>query len=278
MTNSKKIQMFCISLEPSHFNFIKSMNYIPVGLGEKKFNDGWMGDKTGNNISKKNKNYGEYTFHYWIWKNYMEKLSDNWIGFCQYRKFWTTNNFENTNLKIDEIPSITLKYIPEKFENYDVILGEPFYINQRRIMKFFKKGFKLILKNPALLFSKKQRNIKFHFDLMHGENNLYKAIDLLDDKNRDDFKKYVNSKEYFHPQNMFICKSKKLLLQYYETIFPWLEKCEKIFPTEKLKGYDLTRIYGFLAERFLSYWFQKNANCTTMNITFYDIRNDIKDI
>ena len=35
MTNSKKIQMFCISLEPSHFNFIKRMNYIPVGLGEK---------------------------------------------------------------------------------------------------------------------------------------------------------------------------------------------------------------------------------------------------
>ena len=62
MTNSKKIQMFCISLEPSHFNFIKGMNYIPVGLGDKKFNDGWMGDKTGNNISKKNKNYGEYTF------------------------------------------------------------------------------------------------------------------------------------------------------------------------------------------------------------------------
>ena len=53
MTNSKKIQMFCISLEPSHFNFIKRMNYIPVGLGDKKFNDGWMGDKTGNNISKK---------------------------------------------------------------------------------------------------------------------------------------------------------------------------------------------------------------------------------
>ena len=110
---------------------------------------------------------------------------------------------------------------------------------------------------------------------MHGENNLYKAIELLDNENRKDFKDYVDNYQYFHPQNMFICKSKDLLRKYYEVVFPWLQKCEKIFPTEKLVGYDLTRIYGFLAERFLSYWFQKNAKCETMNITFYDIRNDI---
>ena len=110
---------------------------------------------------------------------------------------------------------------------------------------------------------------------MHGENNLKKAIELLDKENRDGFMNYVDSKQYFHPQNMFICKSKKLLINYYNTLFPWLEKCEEIFPEESLKGYDLTRIYGFLAERFLSYWFQKNAKCKTMNITFYDIRNEI---
>jgi hypothetical protein len=110
---------------------------------------------------------------------------------------------------------------------------------------------------------------------MHGENNLNKAIDLLDEANKKDFKVYVNSTLYFHPHNMFICKSKNLLKKYYETVFSWLEKCEKIFKFQKLEGYDLTRIYGFLAERFLSYWFQKNARCKTMNITFYDIRNDI---
>ena len=62
-----------------------------------------------------------------------------------------------------------------------------------------------------------------------------------------------------------------LLLNYYETIFPWLERCEDIFGFKNLHGYDLTRIYGFLAERFLSYWFTRNAKFKTMNITFYDI-------
>jgi len=262
-------------MEPGHLEFIKNLDYVPVGLGNKVFSKEWMRDNTGNNISKKNKNYGEYTFHYWLWKNYIDKLEENWIGFCQYRKFWTIKKYDHLKLDLKTLPSIVLKDIPEEFDNYDVILGEPFYINQRRTMKFLKKGFKLILRKPKLLFSKKSRNIKFHFDLMHGENNLDKAIDLLDSENKDGFRNYVNEKEYFHPQNMFICKSKVLLKRYYEILFPWLEKCEKIFPTKKLKGYDLTRIYGFLAERFLSYWFKRNAKCKTINITFYDIRKDI---
>ena len=95
-------------------------------------------------------------------------------------------------------------------------------------------------------------------------------------KIKNDFKDYMNKNFYFHPQNMFICKSKSLLSEYYQTVFPWLEKCENVFGFTNLKGYDLTRIYGFLAERFLSYWFIKNAKFKIMNITFYDINNDFK--
>ena len=111
---------------------------------------------------------------------------------------------------------------------------------------------------------------------MHGKNNLNKAIDLLDESNKDDFRKFVNKEVSFNPQNMFICKSNIILKKCYEDLFPWLEKCEKIFGFENLKGYGKIRIYGFLAERFMSYWFQKNTNYTTMPVLFYDIRNDIK--
>ncbi len=67
----KNLKMYCISLEPSHLNFVKSLDYIPVGLSQKDFSEDWMRDNTGENISNKNKFYGEYTFHYWIWKNYI---------------------------------------------------------------------------------------------------------------------------------------------------------------------------------------------------------------
>ena len=38
---------------------LKRINYIPVGLGDEKFDSGWLTDKSGENISEKNKYYGE---------------------------------------------------------------------------------------------------------------------------------------------------------------------------------------------------------------------------
>ena len=60
------------------------------------------------------------------------------------------------------------------------------------------------------LFLDKKRNIKFHFDMMHGEGNLDKAINLLEAKDKNDFKDYVNSEVSFSPHNMFICKSENI--------------------------------------------------------------------
>ena len=271
----KNLKMFCISLEPNHYNFIKKLGYIPVGLGDKDFNDDWFKDKLGNNISKKNKNYGEYTFHYWIWKNHLDKLKDEWIGFCQYRKFWSLEKYKKEDINFDSLTSQVLKEIPIRFNEYESILGEPIFINQFRSMKFVKKGLKFFVKRPLTIFSKKKRNINFHFDFMHGENNLYRAINLLDQQDQNDFRNFVKSEVSFNPHNMFICKSKEKLKDYYETIFPWLEKCEKLFGFENLKGFGKIRIYGFLAERFMSYWFKKNTKSITIPILFYDIRKNL---
>ncbi len=105
---------------------------------------------------------------------------------------------------------------------------------------------------------------------MHGKGNLDKAISLLDKNDRSDFNDFVNKETSFNPHNMFICKSKKFLNSYYETIFPWLKRCENEFGFN-LEGYGLKRIYGFLAERFMSYWFKKYTNYSTLPIIFKDI-------
>ena len=271
----KNVNMFCLALEPSHYEFIKKLGYIPVGLGEKKFDQNWLSDKSGINISKKNKYYSEYTFHYWLWKNYLDQIDSKWIGFCQYEKFWSLKTYKTEDINIDSLNSQILKQIPEEYENYESILTEPAFVNQWKTMKFVKKGLKILIKKPLLILDKKKRNLNFHFDLMHGENNLNKAINLLDESNKNDFKKFVNNEVSFNPHIMIICKSKEKLKRFYEDVFPWLEKCEKIFGFENLKGYDNTRIYGFLAERFMSYWFQKNTKYTTLPVINYNIRKDI---
>ena len=165
-----------------------------------------------------------------------------------------------------------METIPEELQTYDAIIGEDLFINQLRISKFIKKRFKKIFLNPSLLLSK-NRTIKFHFDMMHGDGNLDKAISVLDVKERNDFKDFVNSEVSFNPHNMFICKSKEILFNYYNSLFPWLERCEKIFGFESLKGYGLKRIYGFLAERYMSYWFRKYTKYYLMSIYFKDLND-----
>ena len=72
--------MFCITTQDEHYNKIKNLDYIPVGLGKNINSKYFLRDNTFENISEKNSYYGEYTFHYWLWKNEIQNL-ENWIGF-----------------------------------------------------------------------------------------------------------------------------------------------------------------------------------------------------
>ncbi len=264
------MRMYCITIYNEHSEKIKKLGLIPVGLGNNITSSDFNDDKKGLNISNKNPFYGEYSFHYWIWKNQINNFKENeWIGFCQYRKYWSYNkNADISDLK--DLKNKVVTNIPSNYDKYDVILGEPIFINKFKLAKLFKKSFLKIIKKPIFLFDESKRTIKFHFDVMHGEGNLDKAIKLLDEKDRKDFNDFVNTEVSFNPHNMFICKSNKVLKNYYDTVFPWLERCEKIFGF-KLEGYGFKRIYGFLAERFMSYWFRKYTKHSTLPIIFKDI-------
>lgn len=256
------------------FKNLKKLNYEPVGLGSEKFDKEWLSDKSGENISDKNKFYGEYSFYYWIWKNYLPNYNENfWLGFSGYRYHWAQENkisSDNLNQIINEnnFAELILKTPKEEWNNYDVILGEKIFINNWKFSKIVKKGFKKILKNP-LTFLKKNQNIKLHFDVFHGEGILDKAIDLLDAENREGFKNFVETKNSFNRENLFICKSKKLMNNYFESVFRWLFNCEKVFGLN-LHGYEKTRLYAFLAERYISYWFQKNSRVLEWPLFFFD--------
>ncbi len=268
--------MFCLTLDPEHEKLINNLSYIPVGLGNKNFSKHCFNDKTGENISLKNPYYGEYTFHYWIWKNYLDKIKTQWVGFCQYRKFFVKDHQMNNHLSFDILKKILINDEDLKNEKFECILGKKFSVENYKLSKIIKNHLKEFLKKPSLIFNKKKRSLKFHFDLFHGKGNLDLAIDKLDIRNRQDFKDYMNFKTEFNPHNMFICKT-NILKNYYEIVFPWLEKCEEIFGFKKLNNYGTKRIYGFLAERFLSYWFTKNYNFKELNILVKDL-SDYKNL
>ena len=145
-------------------------------------------------------------------------------------------------------------------------------MNKFKFIKLIKHGLRPLLHNPSAILEK-NRNIMFHFDAFHGFGNLNKAIDLLNIEDRNDFRIFVLKKASYNRGNMFICKSKKIIKDYYSSLFPWLEKCEKIFGF-KSGGYGQTRIYGFLAERYLAFWFNKYTNPLIWPIAFFDINKN----
>ena len=88
----------------------------------------------------------------------------------------------------------------------------------------------------------------------HGYGNLEKAIMVLDNKDKKEFSDYVNKYSAYHPHIMFIAKP-ELIDKWFSTLFPWLERCEEVFGFKELAGYDTKRLYAFLAERYMSFWF-----------------------
>ena len=65
------LEIFCVTDKSSIE--LEDLKLKLAGVGEKKFSRQYINCKKGNNIQKKEKNYSELTFHYWLWKN---KLSD----------------------------------------------------------------------------------------------------------------------------------------------------------------------------------------------------------
>ena len=259
------IHNYCIT--SNNYTFLNSLNLNIIISGSHNKNlelypSNWYKDNEGINISKKNKNFGTLTSHYWFWKNKMvEHDSDDWIGFNHYRRFWLKNsNVDEINLK--NLSKNILREVVEQ-EKYDVFLPSKIHLPKIKLSKLLKKGFRNYLKNPSLLFYRKEMTIKFHFDIFHKYQIIEKASKLLNIDDREDFLKYINSKKEFYPLQMFISK-KKIIDPLYSKTFDWIFKCEEKFSNLKLEGYGKERLYDFLAERFFSFYFEKYTKIKTI--------------
>ena len=260
-----KIKIYCVT--NVELKYLEKLNLNLAGVGNKKFKKKYISCLSGKNIQSKERNYSELTFHYWFWKNVFPKIEDNtWIGFCAYREYWGNKKKVKQDSKVEDV---VIKEIPDEWQNFDTIIGEHFYVDNLRFSKLLKHGLLSLARNPLAII-KSKRNIRFHFDMWHGNGNLDKAIDLLDEQDREDFRKFTRKNVSFNRGNMFVCRSKKIINDYYNSIFPWLQRCEKIFGFD-LDGYGMTRIYAFLAERYLSYWFTKYTKPLLWPVVFFDI-------
>ncbi len=205
------------------FNVPNKDGYVPIQVGAK-MNEPlpYIKDDTGNNISEKNKNYCELTALYWIWKNKKEDI----VGLTHYRRYLYNNIFS-----IKENNLLSCKKIEKILNRYDMIL-------------------------PKSL--KMKNTIEEQYVHSHIVNDLRKCKPIIHEiypEYEDDFEKVLKRKKMY-AYNMFITK-REYFEEYMEWLFNILSRLEKQIDISGYSEYN-QRVYGFLAERLLNVWVEKN--------------------
>ena len=94
-----KLEIYCVTNKK--LSYLENFGYNMAAVGNGSFSEKYIKCNYGDNIFYKEKNYSELTFQYWYWKNKLDIDQNNWIGFCQKRRFWLKKDSinESTFLK-----------------------------------------------------------------------------------------------------------------------------------------------------------------------------------
>jgi hypothetical protein len=248
------LDLYCVTNKK--LLFLENTSLKLVAVGNDQFSDKYLRCDKDINIYTKEQYYSELTFHYWYWKNCLHNSKKKWIGFCQKRRFWIKSEKNKNLINTDNLNDYLLNEIDNKFDGYESIICNPIKVSGAKKIKIIKRGWRNIIKEPSILFKNRKETIALHFDMHHGYKNLEKAANLLDKKDKIDFLSYINTQTFYNPHIMCIARP-EVLDSWFGELFSWLERCEEEFGFDKLKGYDTRRLYAYLAERYLSFWFKK---------------------
>lgn len=230
--------------------------YIFNGAEASKNGIQTLKDNLKINISDKNGYWGELTGHYWLWKNLLPRINDEYVGFGHYNKFLDFNVSQIPTAPFQPIFIADFKNIFDKYttetilkiiENYDVVLP-----------------YKLPL-DKTVYEQCTQAYPKQDFDL---------AIDVLKElypDYKDSAEKVLDSNELYNSL-VFIMK-KELVIEYMEWIFNILFALE-----DKTDLNKPNMIPVRIAEIFFNIWLENNItnkDLKVLNTTSYLVDMDI---
>ena len=265
----KNLEIFCIT---NKIIEQPNLNYKMGWVGQKNPPEDYIKCDSLDNIFFKEKYYSELTFQYWFWKNLLKINDTHWIGFCQKRRYWIKKGSDNTEVDELNFKKYLLDEAPKEWLNYDSIICKPINVNKVNKMKLLKRGFRSLIKDPSIFFNKEKQSLLLHFDMHHGHGNMEKAISLLKENDREEFLNYLKKSTFYNPHIMFIARP-LIIDRWFHDLFSWLSNCEKIFGFKKLQGYDTQRLYAYLAERYLSFWFRKYTKYKEWPWAFVNLRD-----
>lgn len=228
MKVSKKIQIGVATQK--NYEFPLDFSYLPIQTGASLSTTtlSIQRDDEGDNISHLNESFCELTALYWLWKN----VKADYYGLCHYRRYFSPSDKKYINLKGKKI--LHPESINSIFSNYDLILPK-------------KRSYYI-------------ETIYDHYKHGHSEDDLR----LLEEILRNNFPDYLDSyKTVMNGRsislyNMFIMKD-HVFNQYCEWLFRILFLLENSIRDKSYGPYQ-KRVIGFLGERLLNVWVEKNKD------------------
>jgi hypothetical protein len=194
--------------------------YVPLQVGRACHEPlGFIGDDTGDQISKQNAYFSELTGVYWLWKNYQDA---DIIGICHYRRYFISEK----GLLYSHAD------ISRLLADYDMIVTK-----------------KLELRMPYY----------DGFASTHDEKDLIETERVVAEKYpayAPLFHEMVHKKETYFA-NMMICR-KDLYDAYCAWLFDILFEVQRRIDTTGYDNYR-KRVYGFLSEFLLTVWIVHNG-------------------
>ena len=231
--NDLKIDILVCHHKPSEYVKTEFLRPIQVGraISDIKL-EYCIGDNTGDNISKKNKNWCELTAIYWQWKN----VDADFYGLFHYRRYLSFKYKKGVFNEFDFGDNVLNNHewndheIQNICKSYDIITAMKFNIHNVETPEKIMTAYDFYSEN-------------------HKKEDIDKIIEIIGESYSFFLPSFLESMEmekcYFG--NIHIMK-KKYFLEYCEILFGILEDFEKQVDYKSYDSYQ-ARVIGFLAER-----------------------------
>lgn len=223
---------------------------IPLYVGSHADSFEGLNDRSGDSIWRKNDTFCELTAQYWVWKNHLPRLDKNDIvGFCHYRRYFTKHHKEQHACNISQ-EMYSAQNICRSIRPHEVLLAKKMYFRRDRTHRRI-----LPASLDTWLHPEKYRSLHEHYAESHPLQDLESSISLLPASEKYEFEKFMRSYN-ISPFNMY-CTSVENLNSFFPALFEWLFSIESALSLDGRNEYQ-RRVFGFLAERYSSYYFRRH--------------------
>lgn len=205
---------------------------IQTGAGSKQHWDNFLHDDSGDNITGKNRYFGEHTGLYWVWKNTQVEA----VGWCHYRRYFSPVLFPESQYMVevtrDSAQTILSVDPAGTIFNYELAFSD------------------IILPRHIQLGG----SIAAQYCRFHRQEDWLEMMRALYDFYPDEapaIQKFFDTQASIHPACLFMTK-RPHFEAFCEWLFPFLFHLEmRIVPSED--DYQC-RVFSYQAERLFNWW------------------------